>query len=458
MNQNDFLAYWMHLAWLCIFLLLLSCVDNREFNAPRESCVDHLIANTTFSQVKNMHTDGVIEIQDDLIIEGYVISSDEFGNYFGTLHIQDSPGNPTQGFQINIDLRDSYLFYPMGSKIFIKLKGLYLGKQKGVYALGGVFPFFGNLSIGRLPVTEVYRHVFSSCEQLVPIHPTILELNSIDDNPINILVQLNNVEFEKDELGLLYAEVKEETIRTLVNCNDAKIEVVNSGYSDFQPEILPNGNGTAIGVLQKENNTYQLVIRNLDDIQLTNERCQVQVQVTSNKIFISEIADPDNNSKARFVELYNSDTIPLNLHGWTLNRYTNNNTEISATLDLTSYSIASNSTLVISANSMEFELVYGFLPDLDAGSNSPADSNGDDNLQLVDPFGTVIDTFGVIGEDGTGTNHEFEDGRALRKPEIDNSNPIFDPLEWVIYNDNGGSQTVNLSQNAPQDFTPGERE
>ena len=44
--------------------------------------------------------------------------------------------------------------------------------------------------------------------------------------------------------------------------------------------------------------------------------------------------------------------------------------------------------------------------------NSAANSNGDDNIALVDPFGNLIDLFGVIGEDGSGTSHEFEDGRG----------------------------------------------
>lgn len=88
---------------------------------------------------------------------------------------------------------------------------------------------------------------------------------------------------------------------------------------------------------------------------------------------------------------------------------------------------------------------------------SPADSNGEDNLVLVDPFGKVIDVFGVIGEDGTGTNHEFEDGRAVRNSDITEGNSNYTFSEWTIYNDSGDSGTINQPQNAPSDFTPRER-
>jgi hypothetical protein len=74
---------------------------------------------------------------------------------------------------------------------------------------------------------------------------------------------------------------------------------------------------------------------------------------------------------------------------------------------------------------------------------------------LVDPFGQLIDIFGVIGEDGSGTSHEFEDGRAFRKNEVSMANRVFTISEWVVYNDTGASGTINQPQNAPGDFTPG---
>ena len=75
----------------------------------------------------------------------------------------------------------------------------------------------------------------------------------------------------------------------------------------------------------------------------------------------------------------------------------------------------------------------------------------------MDPFGTVIDVFGVIGEDGSNTNHEFEDGRAFRNMDVMKGNPVFTFSEWTIFNDTGDAGTIKLPQTAPQDFTPGNR-
>jgi hypothetical protein len=236
------------------------------------------------------------------------------------------------------------------------------------------------------------------------------------------------------------------------------IELLNSGYSDFQDTILPSGNGSVTAVLYRENNDYQLIIRKLNDMDMQNERCaDSEVLLTSDQIFISEIADPNNNAEARFIELYNAGNNQIQLDGWLLLRYTNDNVISGSEINLSGIIIDSNSTLVFSPNAMEFETIYGFPPDFESGTNSPADSNGDDNLVLIDPFGTVIDIFGVIGEDGSGTNHEFEDGKAERNINIVAGNSVFTFSEWTIYNDSGGSETFNAPQNAPEDYSPGIR-
>ena len=444
-------------ACMCI-LLLCTCVKDRSFETPEITYATDLVANTSYAQVKNLFQDKTFQIQDDLIIEGYVTSSDKEGNFFSVLHFQDKTTNPTEGFQIEIDLRDSHLFFPEGSKIYIKLKGLYLGKSNDVFKIGGVFTSFGNVSVGRLPTTVVDNHIFLSKEEKSILLPTTISIENLTKNLTNTIVKLEEVEVIEQEIGEPFALDREETERGLINCNDQVITLVNSGFSDFRSELLPSGNGSVIGILKRKKENYFLVIRSLDDIDFAGERCKEIVdEFTSNALFISELADPSNNSKARFVELYNAADKPLSLKGWKLLRYTNDNIVLSSTIDLSDFDIAGESTFVISPNAVEFEKTYGFLPDMAVGTNSPADSNGDDNLQLVDPFGALIDVFGVIGEDGSNTNHEFEDGRAVRNVIIKTANATYTFDEWQVFNDTGAEGTMNEPQNAPEGFTPGIR-
>ncbi len=437
-------------------LALLGCVKDQNFDSLGPSCNTDWIVNATFAQVKGLYHDKTVQIQQDWVIEGHVVSSDEAGNFFGTLYFQDRPTDPTEGFKIEIDMSDSHLLFPVGGKILVRVKGLYLGKSKGVFKLGGVFTSFGSESVGRLPVSAVGEHIVVSCGGKAIIEPTVLDMEDLSENLTNTLVRLVNMEILEKELGLAFASGDRETDRTLIDCNDRRMILRNSGFSDFHSERLPEGNGSISGVLTRENDRYYLIVRNLEDIGFNGERCEELIdEFTSTSLFISELADPNNNSAARFVEFYNADRAPLSLKGWTLRRYTNANMEPSSTIDLSGLTIQAESTLVISPNALEFEAVYGFAPDLGVGTNSPADSNGDDNLELVDPFGTVIDIFGKVGEDGSGTNHEFEDGRAVRNPGIARANDTYTFSEWTIYNDSGKSGTLEQPQNAPEDFTPG---
>lgn len=444
--------------FLGIALIFSACVKDRDFDDSEAGCTSNLEANASFSEVKALYEGELLQIQEDWIIEGYVVSSDRAGNFFSVLYFQDNPTDPTEGFQIEIDLRDNHLLYPVGSKILIKLKGLYLGQSKNVFLLGGTFAGFGTTSVGRLPALKVPEHIFLSCDGITEIEPQTVTVTNLDSMLTNTLVRFQGLEIIEQERDSLFAEEREETERTLIDCLNNELTLLNSGFADFQSDPLPQGNGTITGVLLRENDDYFLAIRDLNDISFTEERCQeVITEFTSTQLFFSELADPNNNAGARFVELYNASGEPLDLNGWTLRRYTNANTKVSSTIDLTGQIIEAESTLVISPNATEFELVYGFSPDVGVGTNSPADSNGDDNLELADPFGIIIDTFGIVGEDGSGTNHEFEDGRAIRNQEISNGNPSYTFSEWSIFNDTGEAGTTNQPQNAPEDFTPGER-
>ncbi|TVZ15866.1 DUF5689 domain-containing protein [Maribacter sp. MAR_2009_72] len=448
----------LNLLMASLVLLITGCVDDRDFDKLETFCNDEQYDTITIGELKAMFTGDTAQIQEDLIIEGYVTSSDQSGNFYNVLHIQDSRSNPTHGLQIELELRDSHLFFNVGQHIKVKLKGLYLGESNDLFKIGGVFTSFGNRSVGRLPKTVVFDHIFTSCKDNVGVEPTLVSLTNLSDNMLSTLVKLENVEFAENLIGEPFAISNEETTRTVMDCEDNEFGLLNSGYSTFHEQLIPAQSGTITGILTKKGNSFLLTVRNVEDINLMNDRCKDVIdEYSSNNVFISELADPNNNAGARFVELYHSSDNILSLKGWSLVRYTNANLTVSSSIDLSNYTIGAKSLLVISPNAEEFERVYGFTPDIIVGTNSPADSNGDDNIALVDPFGTIIDLYGVIGEDGSGTDHEFEDGRALRKPEINIANAQFNPQEWIIINDSGGSGTLNDPQIAPEDFTPGVR-
>ncbi len=453
------IAIFTGLVFIVIFTLpFSSCIKDSNFDSPEISCSEASEEAISFAELKAMYTGETIRILENATLEAYVASSDRAGNFFGALYLQNAFERATDGLLFEIDLRDSYQFYPAGAKVRISLRGLYLGKRNETYELGGAFSVFGNTSVGRLPANAVTSHIKITCSNEISLQSMNLGIEQLKDEILGTLITLTDVEIAQQDLGASFAEPKEETIKTLLNCSGNKIGLLNSGFSTFQNQILPNGNGSISGVLVKRNSSYQLIIRDLNDISFLEERCLSSFsEQSSDQVFISEIADPVNKPEARFIELYNAAKEAVNLNGWRLLRYTNDNLEAGGTVDLSAFVLQGESTLTISSNASEFEKTYGFMPDLEVTANGPADSNGDDNLVLLDPFAKIVDVFGVVGEDGSGTNHEFEDGKASRNAEVLKANSSYTFNEWTIYNDTGGSGTINMAQVAPADFSPGTR-
>ena len=173
-------------------------------------------------------------------------------------------------------------------------------------------------------------------------------------------------------------------------------------------------------------------------------------------VFMTELSDPNNDATARYIELYNTGATAVDFtegSGWRIDKYTNASATVSQTLSLTG-SIPADGFYIIATGAADsvFFNYYGFWPDqFDGSDNNVAGSNGDDNLELYDGTNTLIDQFGVPGEDGTGTNHEFEDGRAERVATSITGSATWAVAEWNIDNDSGGGAGP---QDAPGDFDP----
>jgi endonuclease I len=155
---------------------------------------------------------------------------------------------------------------------------------------------------------------------------------------------------------------------------------------------------------------------------------------TDSTLIIAEIADPGNNSGARFVELYNlgSTTIDFSTESWYLCRQANGSSW--GDIELTG-SVAAGETYVIANSTSNFNSAYGFNPDMQNGFIS---GNGNDGYFLYKDgghtSGTLVDAYGVIGQDGTGDPWEYKDSKAVRFYTVTEPTSTWNAKEWRIEN------------------------
>ena len=437
-------------------MVLFSCEYIPIGDAP-DSCEISTEANSNMSEVFSLWEGDPVEIQEELIVQAYVISSDQAGNFFNELIVQDDPAMPQNGMRILIQSADIHANYPTGSRVYIHLKGLTLDQIGGEWRLGLPQELFGNILLTGIPHNQISSVLEKDCAYEGGVQArqtTVAELSAM---PNLILVRMEQVQFQEEELQKTYADPTEETLRFLEDCTNQNFSLVSSGYAQFQFEPLPGLNGSITAIIERKNQDNTLRIRSLIDIEFQSARCEKNTgeEGGSESVLISEIGDPENDIKARFIELYNGGVEPALLEGWKLRRFTNGNSEFSHEIDLSGQVLEPGKCLVIAADEEGFTQNFGVSPDMVASAGSAANSNGDDNIQLLNAEGVIVDTFGRPGEDGSGTDHEFEDGRALRHPDVKMGAATFNAEFWFLWNDTGNNGTINLPQQAPDDYTPG---
>lgn len=428
------------------FQLYIRTIDDVKLKEERCDYSNVLQATITLKEIREMYTNNLIEfgVGNGYVMEGYVISSDEKGNFEKRLVLQDAIENPTAGIQILIDSDAIFEQYTIGDKVFVKLDKLYMGKKEGILTIG--YPK-GNKITGIEEGMEG-EFIFNSGENFDIIPSEISIADKI--NPIyeNTLVNISNVQLVANERGSAYAFFSgtNNGTRTVETCNEStKLSIYTNGKSSFANDLFPEGHGSITGVLSNN-----LEIRTVEDVQFTAayEICPVIIP----KIMITEIADPKNNVSARFVELYNAGDTEINLTGWKLNKYINGATSVSnSPIGLSGITVPVGGFVII-ANS-GYAAVFNDTPDIESTYIS---GNGDDVYELVDNTGITIDVFGVIGIDGNGTNWEYLDGKAIRNSAVIAPNTTFTISEWTVYS---GASNVNITnpnipQNTPDDFNP----
>lgn len=434
-------------------ILLISCIPS-EFEDFNSDCESSQLLDWNLVLENYQHTNP-IQIRERLSIEGYVISSSSQGQFYGEMIIQNSSEFPSIGMRILTDANHIETIYPRGSKIRLNLQGFYIQFKNNSFTIGEALPSFGSIILGRIPSNTLREHLSRVCDSntLIPIRTSIEEISNLS---LYSFIQLDSIRFKDLDSLLKFSNEEDDTFRMLMDCNADSIGLKTSNYASFAAETIPLKMGSIQAVLKQNSAQSYLEIASLNDLNFNLEVCEPPpLFVSSNRVFISEWADPSNNTKARFIELYNSSQESISLNGWSLVRYTNANTEPGYSIALDDLIIEPQKALVIASNAETFKSVYGFEADLHASTSSVAGSNGDDQAFLIDPFGEIIDSFGVIGEDGTGTSHDFEDGKAVRKNTITTASAVFDSNQWIIYNKRGGAGTILQSLIAPQDYSPG---
>ena len=213
-------------------------------------------------------------ITEDEVIHGWVVSSDYSGNIYKMLYIIDESG---ASLPISINQNKLFLDYPIGQEIILTLKGCWVGKRNGMMELG--YPAWyaagSTWEVTYLPI-EIWQQMVTlkgepDLSKVVPTELRIDEIEGKSDAATmlkyqGMLVTIKDVSFVEADGVVTFAELDRAASRTLVDADGHRLIVRNSNFADFADEILPRGKVDVIGVLGCYGDTWQLYLRDRDDV------------------------------------------------------------------------------------------------------------------------------------------------------------------------------------------------
>ncbi|WBX73876.1 DUF5689 domain-containing protein [Tenacibaculum pacificus] len=254
-------------------LSFLSCVEDGEFELPILGAEKEYKNLKSLTEIASLYQGSLIEIKEDITTSAYVTSNDREGNFFKSIFIQDAFENPKIGFEIKINDTNLHARYTVGRKIFIKIKGLFLNKNKdGSYQIGDRNTF-GN-AIDRIGVND-YVNFIDRASEIATITPLPLKISELSEKHQNILIKINKVQSEIK--GLQYAWPKAGSSiyfvdRMLVSCESSeKIIFRNSIFSTFKGLFIPDKKGAITGVFTIVESEKMVMIRDTKDINFTED-------------------------------------------------------------------------------------------------------------------------------------------------------------------------------------------
>lgn len=212
-------------------------------------------------------------IDSDWIVSAVVRADDESGNIFNQLILEDSSG----GISVQLDESSLYTRFPIGRRVYLKLKGLYLCNNNGTLQLGAA-PAPDNdgiLQVSDIQAKFIGKYLIAAKSNVVmpPIVVRMEDLVKVRKDLLNRLIRIEEAELVNPFYDNQYAESSFTTSLKLRNCSGATIILRTSNYARFQAYATPLGKGSITAIYSINNGVGQLSIRDTNDVQMYQNRC-----------------------------------------------------------------------------------------------------------------------------------------------------------------------------------------
>lgn len=212
-------------------------------------------------------------ISEDIKIKGVVTGSDNSGNIYSEVPVQDETG----AIIIAVGQGGIYGYLPVGTEILISLKDLYIGNY-GLQAEIGMptQDKNGKTYVGRMSRMTWQKH-FKITGTDKPVEPEVFADGATQSTTNWDLFEdsgklgtIKNVTIRNVKPNSVYADPNvENPVSVSWYFNEFKgnsIMIYNSPYSDFAAKTLPKGKCNITGIVKRFKDSWEIIIRDEKDV------------------------------------------------------------------------------------------------------------------------------------------------------------------------------------------------
>lgn len=261
--------------------IFTSCMDNK-WDIPGTDGSEYgnqAVAETnlvSIAQLKQRYAtviyNGSYDLIDQLMqIKGVVTGNDVQGNLYSQIAIEDGTGSMI----ICIAQGGLYGQMQVGREIIIELKGLYIGGYGQQPEIGTPY----TNANGRTYVSRMSRAIWQQHYKLLgmkSVSPVDFDKTKLGDanymkENCGRLMTIRDVKFQGANGTKVYAADKDKDAansvnRSLQGISSNQLVVRTSTYADFAKTPLPQGEVDITGIFTRYNNTWQVLIREENDV------------------------------------------------------------------------------------------------------------------------------------------------------------------------------------------------
>ena len=225
-----------------ILLAFSGCYDNHQ--APSATDIS-LSANLEIGKLREFCDNGSHTIAEDFVCVGRVTTSDDEGNFYREMFIEDASG----AVKVRVGINNIVSHYPIGTQVALHLQNCAVALKSGVVVVGLPPRSYDDEPREFAPQVVIDQHIErgTSVEEVTPMLCNISELNESLCGRLVKVAELIHAPLEEiEELPTL------EGYHRFVDKEGNAIFITVSEFADFAAEEIPTEELSIYGILYYE--------------------------------------------------------------------------------------------------------------------------------------------------------------------------------------------------------------